>query len=118
MPPRFKHEESWNIDLGDGLGVGLDHRGSSGHRGWERPSSIVRQWLGALWVFTVFKPWVEVGREGARVTGHSNGGWGSVSAPSWCRWVCRLSAVKVCLRSPPKLVDKLMGRSVLGRMLA
>lgn len=23
MPPRFKHEESWNIDLGDGLGWGM-----------------------------------------------------------------------------------------------
>lgn len=117
MPPRFKHEESWNIDLGDGLGVGLDHSGSGGLRGWKRPSSIVRQWLGALWVFTVFKPWVEVGREGARVRGHSNGGWGSVSAWSWCRWVCRLSAVQSLFKVASK-VGKLTGRSVLGRMLA
>lgn len=99
--------------------MGLDHSGSSGRRGWKRPSSIVCQWLGALWVFTVFKPWVEVGREGARVRGHSNGEWGVVYQRGLgAGGFVDFQPCKSCLRSPPKLADKLTGRSVLGKMLA
>lgn len=58
MSPRVKHEESWNIGLGCWARVwGMTTEAPVMREvGRDQATLSVCQWLGALWVFTVFKP--------------------------------------------------------------